>query len=217
MQEKEPLETDTRESRHTHKHHKSSLCINELPKGRPLRLRHDSPLGMEYMFLETRALKHDIEFTNGNRITVGQQQRHDLVGVIIHPSPDFSQIHGERSRIQLPAVRMTHLDGAGLVVRLGLQEPHPKLQLTRDGDILVMRGRRTDKGAVMAADKGHLRVPPLAELVMTITGCENSGRKGQKLQKLFAWYERLELAASPETLRMHLQLTDVHRSAGHHF
>lgn len=167
----------------THKHNQSSLCIDELLKSRPVVLGQ-SPIRMERIVLKTRALKGGVESLDGDGIAVGQKQRHDLVGVAVHPGGDFSQVLREGSGIQLPAVRVAHLNRAMLAVRLGLQEAHAEPQLIRHGNILIVDGRGPDKGAVVAANKRHLGIFLSTELSVAIARCDNCSCEGQKLQKL---------------------------------
>lgn len=85
---------------------------------------------------------------------------------------------------------MAELDGAVLVVALGLQEADAEAQLVGDAVELVVDGEDAVESRVVAADEGHVAVEFVAELGVAIAGrgcvdapCgEGDGEGGEEIE-----------------------------------
>ena len=125
-----------------------------------------------YVFGDPAIFKRARKFGRGNAGTVGEEQCHDFIWIIVQPFPDGRQEHGEVADIQFPARRVAHVQLAeGILMRLPLEETNPGIQLRRHGKILVIGDEGPNEGGIVGSDLGHIGVESIAKFRMAVASC----------------------------------------------
>lgn len=151
----------------TQEHHQASSTVNELLQCRPsvdskdvrVRGRHES------IRLDAAARERLIEPADRETVTVGEEQRNDLVRVAVHPRLDRHQERLEGAGVLEQAGRVAQLQVAVLMlVRLSLQEADAEVELRGDVEVLVLLGQRSNEWRVVSSDQRDARVLAAAVL-----------------------------------------------------